>query len=256
MCCKLLLLLALTLTVDASHFLGGTITWRPLNASAKGTPVAIVITQTYSWTYSLGMCTSAMIAAHQLVPLSGIYNTSSQQLICIANCTTGAVGYTPIPVSSFCTDFSAPVGTTVGQRSDTLLLQSGDDFSAAYQYHYWRNLTSGSNLYWSLSTHIDLKPRSDNGLYNNAPVATVMSPIYIVVGKPTVIQIPVADADGDTLRCRWATSSNGVDECAGICPTASLPAGTVIYPNCTMIITGPAIGNWFAPAVMVSLCLM
>lgn len=253
MCCRLLLLLALSLVVDATHFLGGTISWHPLNASATGTPVAIVITQTYSWTYSIASCTNAMIAANQLVPLTGWYSVASHQLNCTWNCATGAGGFVAQPVASYCTDFSAPAGTTVGQRSDIVQIQSGANFVASYQNIYWRNLTSGTNAAWSVSTHIDLTPRSDNGLYNNAPVATVMSPIYIVAGRPTAIHIPVADADGDVLRCRWANSSNGMSECGGICPPGSLPAGTVIYPNCTMIITGTGIGNWFSVALMVSL---
>jgi hypothetical protein len=62
----------------------------------------------------------------------------------------------------------------------------------------------------------------------------------------------VADADGDIIRCRWATSSDGVDECGGVCPPSSLPPGTIIYPNCTIIITGPAVGDWFAVTLMVS----
>lgn len=237
--------------VDAVHFLGGTITWRPLNASATGSPIDIVITQTYSWAYSIAACTNNMIATNQLVPLTGWQSVTSHRLTCTWNCGSGAGGYTAQPVASYCTDFSAPAGTTVGQRSDTVRLNSSANFSASYQNIYWRNLTSGTNEPWSLSTHINLTPRPDNGLYNNAPVATVMSPIYIVKGKPTVIHIPVADADGDTLRCRWATAANGIDECGGICPPGSLPNGTVIFPNCTMIITGPDVDNWFAAAITV-----
>ncbi|CAF2463360.1 unnamed protein product [Rotaria sp. Silwood2] len=66
-----------------------------------------------------------------------------------------------------------------------------------------------------------------------------MSPIQIPVNQPTVITVPVADADGDPTRCRWSTSSNGIDECGGVCPPSSLPSGAIIYPNCTIIITVP-----------------
>jgi hypothetical protein len=249
------LLLWTILVVDSSHFLGGTISWHPLNASATGTPVDIVITQTYSWTYSIAACTNAMIAANQLVPLTGVYSVSGHTLSCISNCGAGAGGYVSQPVASYCTDFSSPAGTTVGQRTDTVSVQSGANFSVAYQNIYWRNLTSGANAPWSISTHINLTPRPDNGLYNNAPVATVMSPIYITQGQPTVIHVPVADADGDVLRCRWARSTSGVDECGGICPPGSLPSGTIIYPNCTIIITGPSVGNWFSLALMVDILL-
>ena len=231
------------------HFLGGTITWRPLNESATGTPVAIVVTQTYLWTYSRMPCTDAMIASNQDVP--NYWFLSSHELKCISNCGS-ASGYSNIKVRPRCTDGSIPADTSVGQRSDIVYLDSGSDFSIAYQSIYWRALTTHAQARWSISTRINVNTRSDNGLYNNAPVATIMSPINIPVNQPTVINVPIADADGDTLRCRWSTNSNGVDECGDVCPPGSLPSGTVIYPNCTIIITGQNVGDWFAVTLMVS----
>ncbi|CAF3859372.1 unnamed protein product [Rotaria sordida] len=247
----LVLLYNLITIVYGSHFLGGTITWHPLNESATGSPVAIVITQTYSWTYSLIPCTAAQITAGQLIPVGTYTYLNTQTLDCISNCNPGATGYVAPLVRPQCTDISAPVGTTVGQRSDTVYLSVGRDFSAAFQQNAWRPLATAGSADWSISTHIIIKPRTDNGLYNSAPVAIMMSPIEIPVNQPTVITVPVADADGDPTRCRWATSSNGVDECGGVCPPSSLPSGTVIYPNCTIIITGRTVNDWFAVTIMV-----
>jgi hypothetical protein len=244
-----LLLFGFVFSIDGSHFLGGTITWQPLNASATGTPIAIVITQTYLWTYSIITCTNAMIANNQLVPNFGILSTAT--LDCIANCGAGSAGYLSPNVIPFCVDASAIIGLTVGQRSDTVYIQTGDDFSVAYQDAAWRPLATASSAAWSVSSNINVIPRPDNGLYNNAPVATIMSPIHIPVNQPTIINVPIGDADGDTLCCRWANKSNGVDECADVCPPGSLPPGTVIYPNCTIIITGQNVGDWFAVALMV-----
>ena len=235
--------------VDGNHFLGGTISWQPLNASSTGSPIAIVVKQTYLWTYSLMACTSSMIANNQFLP--SYAGVSTDMLNCVFNCGTLSTGYSAIDVIPRCTDFSAALGITVGQRSDIVYLQSGDDFAIAYQKTSWRPLATGSNLAWSIGTHIKLTPRSDNGLYNNAPVATTMSPINIVFNQPTVIHIPISDADGDSMRCRWSTNSNGIDECGGVCPPGSLPPGTIIYPNCTIIITGPTIGDWYAVTLMV-----
>jgi hypothetical protein len=242
------LLLLLVLVVKGTHFLGGTVTWRLLNASATGTPIDVIITQTYLWTYTDITCTNNMIATNQLIPLTASYLiVGMQTLNCTSNCASGATGYSPIPVQSRCTDISSTIDVTAGQRSDTRSLAAGDDFDVAYQAASWRGLATGANLAWSILSHIDLTPRPDNGLYNNAPVATMMSPINIVQNKPTTINVPVGDSDGDDVRCRWANNS----ECANVCPPSSLPANTTIYPNCTIIITGKNIGDWFAVTVMV-----
>ncbi|CAF4936424.1 unnamed protein product, partial [Rotaria sp. Silwood2] len=65
------------------------------------------------------------------------------------------------------------------------------------------------------------------------------------------VTVSVSDADGDVLRCRWATSSSGVDECASVCPPSSLPSSTTIYSNCTIVITGTAVGSKYAVGLMV-----
>jgi hypothetical protein len=244
-----LLLFELILVVEGSHFLGGTITWRPLNASATGTLVAVVIKQTYIWSYSRIPCTNTMITNNQLVP--AYVSLATDTLDCIANCGSGSVGYVSPNVIPFCTDYSVSLGISVGQRSDTVYLQTGDDFSVAYQSTAWRVLATAASAAWSVSSTINVEPRSDNGLCNNAPFATVMSPIFIPVNQPTVINVPVGDADGDTLRCRWANQSNGINECAGVCPPTSLPPATVMDSNCTIIITGQTVGDWFAVALMV-----
>lgn len=237
--------------VNGLHFLGGTITWHPLNASATGSPVAIVITQTTSWNYTSVKCTNAGIASG--APVSNVGTLGPISLACIANCGSTSAGYPNyVNVTPICTGFSAPVGTTVGQRTDIVNLTSGDDFSVAFMLGAWRPLATVVGSNWSLAMRITIKPRSDNGLYNSAPVATVMSPISIPYNQTVTINIPVADADGDTVRCRWATNTNGINECGGVCPPGSLPSNAVIYPNCTIQITGFNISDWYAVAIMVS----
>ena len=211
----------------------------------------MVITQTYSWTYSRITCTIADIVASNPIPVGVYSNLLGLKLDCISNCATGAGGYAAPNIQPRCTDISAPVGTTVGQRSDIVYLQVGADFSAAFQESAWRPLATASIAPWSISTHLKIVPRSDTGLFNNAPVATMMSPINIPQNQPLAIHVPVADADGDTTRCRWSTSLNGVNECGGVCPPGSLPPNTVIHPNCTIIITGQNLGDWFAVTLMV-----
>ena len=233
--------------VNGTHFLGGTITWHPLNPLDTGSPVAIVITQTYSWTWSIARCTSGDIGNSNSVPFSSNFQGINNRLNCVVNCGT-ATGYVAPAIWPDCTDVSSVQGATVGQRSDTVYVPRNADFTVAFASTAWRPLATHSSADWSLASKINLAPRSDNGRYNNAPVATVMSPINIPRNQPTVIHVPTADADGDTLRCRW---SSGSTECGDVCPPSSLPSGTVIFPNCTIIITGTQVGDWFAVTLQV-----
>ncbi|UJR34837.1 hypothetical protein I4U23_027618 [Adineta vaga] len=234
--------------LESTHFLGGSITWRVLNTSAIGTPVAIVITQTYSWTWSYAKCNSTQIANSEPLPIVLTYNGVSNTLDCIINCGSGSVGYSAPPILPDCTDVSPIQGTTVGQRSDIVYLQQNDDFTVAFQDTGWRPLAFNSSGDWSLASRIAVIQRPDNGLYNSAPVATVMSPINIPCNQSTVITVPLGDPDGDTMRCRWAS---GYSECGGVCPPSSLPPNTIIFSNCTIVITGENINDWFAVALMV-----
>ena len=238
--------------VDGVHFQGGTITWHPLNTSATGSPVTVVITQTYLWTLSDVLCTNTMIAANQSVIFnSGVARLNSVYLNCISNCPTGSASYIAPLIRPYCTSILPSTDTVMSQRSDIVNLTSGADFTVAFQEYAWRRLKNIGTANWSLSLHIKLVARPDNGLLNNAPIVTAMAPINIPVNQSTVINIEVRDVDGDIIRCRWSTSSNGIDECGETCPPRSLPRNTTIYPNCTIIITGKSIDDWHAVTVMV-----
>lgn len=142
----------LIVIVNGNHFLGGTITWRPLNTTATGTPITIVIIQTYSWGYSFIACTQAMIANNSYVPsYAGLKN---ETLECINNCNVGAIGYPNISVIPRCTDFSVAADTTIGQRLDTVYLEVGDDFAAAFRDFSWRPLATDPSASWVISTRL------------------------------------------------------------------------------------------------------
>ena len=102
---------------------------------------------------------------------------------------------------------------------------------------------------WSVACTIDLRLRSDTGKLNTPPIATMISPIDVPVGIPTSLVIPTTDSDNDLVRCRFP---NSTDECADVCPPASLPTNTVlISSNCTLIITGTSVSDWYAVALQV-----
>ena len=118
----------------------------------------------------------------------------------------------------------------------------------------WRPLNlpaPGSSGYnWSVSCIIDLRTRSDTGKINTPPVVTMISPVYIPFGVQRALVIPTIDGDHDEVRCRFAES---IDECSNVCPPASLPNNSIlISSNCTLLITGANVGDWYAVALQVS----
>ncbi|CAF1945183.1 unnamed protein product [Rotaria magnacalcarata] len=156
---------------------------------------------------------------------------------------------------TYCTDVSSLSGVAVGQRSDIVSLSKSSSFSPVYASTAWSILTLGEDS-WSISSHINLVRRPDNGMFNNASIAAVMSQINIQQNHKTLITVSVSDPDGDTIRCRWANSSNGVDECVSICPPGSLPVNTAIYSNCTVEIIGASAASGYAIALMICYILI
>ncbi|CAF3938642.1 unnamed protein product [Rotaria sordida] len=238
-------------TIEATHFRGGTITWKPIsNSITAGSTVSIVITQTYSWTGSVITCNNSMIA-DQSPPINiGTKAGAGVNLTCSANCSTsdGYVG-NEVPITGYCTDFSTALDLTVSQRSDIVNLTSGAYFVATFATSGgWQTLALGNSAGWSLSSLIDIRPRSDNGLINTPPVATCISYLSIPVNVQQTIQIPVLDADNDYIRCRFA---NGTSECAYACPPGSLPTGTTLSTSCILTITGITAGDYYLVAVQV-----
>lgn len=77
----------------------------------------------------------------------------------------------------------------------------------------------------------------------------MISPVYIPVGVKQTLTIPTIDADNDIVRCRW---SQGVNECGSVCPPSTLPTGTNLTSNCTLIIKGATAGDWYAVTLEVS----
>jgi hypothetical protein len=238
--------------INASHFEGGTITYKILNKS--GSVVSILLTQTYIYDYTKIACNNSMIAnqSPKLYFDPSVYQENNETVNCIQYCNQSG-GYKAPTVVSYCTDYSAGLGITVGQRSDLINITNGSYFIAAYQGQSWRQLSRppSSGMYnttWSIPCLISLVLRSD-GSYNSPPVATIISPIYIPVGIQQKIFIPTIDADNDQVRCRFA---NGTNECGDACPPASLPNGTIIFSNCTLIITGVKVNDWYAVAIEVS----
>ncbi|CAF5147949.1 unnamed protein product, partial [Rotaria sp. Silwood1] len=142
------LLLLLAPTIEAYHFRGGTITWKPVNNNiTAGSTVSIIITQTYSWTSSIIGCNDSMIATQSPSINIGTKAGAGVNLTCSASCSTsgGYVG-NEVPITGYCTDFSNALDLTVSQRSDIVNLTSGAYFIATFATTGgWQTLALGNS---------------------------------------------------------------------------------------------------------------
>lgn len=202
---KWCLTIYLILCVNAMHFNGGTITWAPVNPYTNSSPVIVTITQTYSWGFPTITCSNN-------VPISTPGRSSqNSNLTCVVDCSTdGGYSANPINILTDCTSSSLGLGMMSSSRSKNVSLTAGAYFSLAYQGVAWRSLGSPAigGLEWSILTSIDLRRRPD-GFINTPPVATVVSPQYVVFNESAQINIPVSDANGDDVRCRWSAYQPG-----------------------------------------------
>lgn len=234
--------------IEGYHFNGGTITYKVLET--YDSIVSISITQTYFYSNSRVHCNDTKIRRK-----TSLFRYSAQMerqatLNCTQYCNQSG-GYEPIPIDSYCTDYSEALDITVGQRSDIINITNGSYFLVTFKGNSWRPFNTPTQVLksgnWSIPCLINLQIRS-NGEYNHPPVATMISPVYISAGMPQPIDIPVIDADNDDVRCRFA---NSPDECGDACYPATLPRNTILKLDCRLIIIDANAGDWYAATIMV-----
>ncbi|CAF1470283.1 unnamed protein product [Rotaria sordida] len=81
---------------------------------------------------------------------------------------------------------------------------------------------------------IDTHRRSD-GKWNNSPKTTMNPIVRLQIGKTHVIRIPMADSDGDLVRCRWG---NTLEECGSVCT----PKGVLQSDPCELTYDATQLG--------------
>ncbi|XP_023930721.1 uncharacterized protein LOC112041562, partial [Lingula anatina] len=119
-----------------------------------------------------------------------------------------------------------------GYNDFTFNLPNAGVFTVGYTGCCWVTLANGGGS-WVVITEYNAGIRSDTGTPNSSPITTSKPLIDLDITCGYRFEIPYADADGDTVQCRWAT---GI-ECGGIC--SRLP-GATLYPNCTLVIPASA----------------
>ncbi|CAF3882356.1 unnamed protein product [Rotaria sordida] len=225
-----IILLFCFVSVESSHFYGGTVTWRPMSNTDTSSKVSILFTQSYQWRRSYGsatFCDQTIITNQSPKLVSG-----SDTLQCTTTPSSACGSYSSIDIGEYCTDFSTIVDSSSGQISTLQNITAGSKFCVAFQGTAWIGLqstncvtgrkkrwlfgsasttkrttvstTTGATCYstsaaWSIGCCVDLTFRSD-GIINTPPVATILSPIQVTIDTVTNITIPVIDADNDYTR--------------------------------------------------------
>ncbi|XP_065938380.1 integrin beta-like protein A [Magallana gigas] len=200
--------------MGATHFRGGTISWKPIGNGTK-----VEFSFKLGWAYNRGPgCTAERIGQFidEVIPYYW-------------KCTTGCSTPRNIANTSYiCTGASESENWEQGENTFTYTFPGIGPYTVEFTGSDWMNLSYGSPGRWSIGTVVNLATRNDTNKPNLSPITTG-KPIYVAqYGCYNEISIPVVDPNGDDVRCRWA---NGT-ECMSICE--GLPYATIDYNNCTI----------------------
>ncbi|CAF1553289.1 unnamed protein product, partial [Rotaria sordida] len=178
---------------DGKHFNGGTIRWAPIDPYDNSSSIDITITQSYSWTYPYVKCLNN-------VPIStSTWANANTNLTCVVDCSTdGGYFNTSINILTDCTSASSSLQMMTSERSKNITLSADAHFYLANRGNAWAPLNdpAETGLEWSIVTYIDLRKRPD-GFINTPPVASIVSPQYVIVNRTLQIDIPVSDANAN-----------------------------------------------------------
>ncbi|XP_068721771.1 uncharacterized protein [Montipora capricornis] len=132
-----------------------------------------------------------------------------------------------------CTDFSSVEDWSIGENNFTYSFPSfHDQWLVSYSSCCWISLSRSGGASWLVTAYVNLTRRADTGNINSSPVSRSPAIIRWQEGCPQSIRIPVEDPDGDTVRCRRATSSESS------LPESSFPYGVLNEELCKLSYNG------------------
>ncbi|XP_062615279.1 neurocan core protein-like [Saccostrea cucullata] len=146
---------------------------------------------------------------------------------CTSGCNTTSQSLSS--VNYICTGASVAEDWEQGERTFDYTFPGEGPFVVEFASCCWISLDYGTSAgSWSIRTVVNLASRSDIQQPNTSPVTTGKPMYTLQYGCRLALQIPVADADGDILRCRWSTGS----ECVSVC--SALPYASLDRETCTI----------------------
>lgn len=225
----LLFLFAALIQVDATHYRGGTASWKYISSSGNA--------HTFQVTYKIGWrrdwddadCDDSDIAGMNPMPL---YPLDEWDAL--------VPGTNPrlANLHMICLAYDIGENWAYGYNTFTATVTATSPFSIRYTRCCWiDNLALGetSNVEWVLRMFdIDWRTRSDTGTVNTPPVTTMPPVVTLYVGCPQTFTIPTTDDDQDEVRCRYGV---GKQECGDVCGEYS-PFFTLNEEDCTIFYDG------------------
>lgn len=157
---SLLLLLTGLPWVWSEHYKGGTITWKPTNPNATGSPVEILISQKHSFTLvTRYACTQSTI--NNQLAYTDTAGTAAPDLRCkspLASCTSSS--FNVIQHAMLCTDFSTELDSSSGAYYEKQYLARTTNIDIAFTNSAWATVILMANnvsaSWWYVGTHISL----------------------------------------------------------------------------------------------------
>lgn len=186
--------------VSTSHFRGGIITWKPVLQNES----MIVV----NMTIKLGWRRGGVALCSQSSVLTGDLPIGDAGLNTLPGSLTGTFN------GVYCTDFSETEDWSYGQRTMSVIYRPPytRNNKIVYSGNAWIGLLNGGSN-WYLSTTVNLQLQNHTNKVNQSPLTSMSPLIRIQAGCYAEVRIPVEDADGDVIKCRWAVGLECGDSC-------------------------------------------
>ena len=161
--------------IQSKNFLGGTISWRPMNNTVGNPMTSVMLTQSYQWNASQTICNQSRV--FNLFGTSPVNGT----LDCVSNVSLCG-GFSPLTTNGYCIDSSSVLNTRFTEISNVENITADSKFCVAFRTTFWRIIRSplcsftcySNSSRGSIGTCLNLTARAD-GFINTSPVVAITS---------------------------------------------------------------------------------
>lgn len=215
----IIILLALIKKLQATHFDGGFMTAQPIKDYGSAVEIEFTVRFAYrrDWT---GVAFSAYFPSRSpFCDQDTISNYGKIAPYYDITCEVGCaiIGETIGTTEVICIAFSVINNWSLGENRFRFNVTKTSDYQVLFTQISWRplvvNTIGYANSDWQIRLKINTTLRSDINAINHSPITLVPPVVQLRTGLIYFLELPIYDADGDTVRCRWSNFSRG--ECGG-----------------------------------------